>query len=148
MAGSCDVALRWPLVDVCTVVCTVVGMLGSELEGTQPRLRDVGCVGSRLGVGGRRRSGSVLTARILVKSFPFMPSFGFLIPGVTGDVGDPGECSDSCELKGLAMPGTENTKLNGNGMVADGEDDSGERTRLEITRKSRCARGRHARVTP
>ena len=111
----------------------VVGMLGSELEGTQPLFLDVGCGGSRLGVGGRRRESFVRGAgRFRVKSFPFMPSFGFFaawfdVESESGvrTWGGPDERCASAGEKGLAMPGTEKTKLKGNGMVADAEDDGG-----------------------
>lgn len=42
-------------------------------------------------------------------------------------------------VKGLAMPGTEKTKLKGNGMVADAEDDGGKQGAYSYSRE----RGRH-----
>ncbi|KIP03431.1 hypothetical protein PHLGIDRAFT_238674 [Phlebiopsis gigantea 11061_1 CR5-6] len=113
----------WPVVEVCTVAATVAGTLGSELEGTQPLFLGAGLEGSRLGVGGRRRSRSDLTALFAPKILPLMPCFG--CDGV-GELGEAGRRRDTWGVKGLGVPGTAKTKLKGNGIEADDAGDGGE----------------------
>ena len=113
----------WPPVEVCTVAATVAGTLGSELEGIQPLFLEVGWVGSRLVVGGRRRSRSDLTVLFTLNIFPFMPGFG--CDGV-GELGAAGRRRDPWGVKGLGVPGTAKTKLKGNGIAADDAGDGGE----------------------